>query len=366
MFPQKIFFWLALIIISCVQASENTGSITSFLAMNVPRAGHTATLLSNGKVLVAGGCIAQGCENELTRSAELYDSTEKTFTATGELNIARVGHRALLLPSGEVLILGGWAGDATTASAELYNPDTETFEIAGELLEPRDGFTATLLHDGLVLITGGYNGAMNRLLSAEIYDPGTQTSKAISPMSEPRMAHSASLLQDGRVLIVGGSKSRGNVLSSAELFDPATETFSGVGNLLDPRHKHAAVTLPDGNVLIIGGSDAGDFGNQYNSTERFDVDTLTFQSTATMQGERFKIADAVALLEDGTILVAGSDARAELYNPYTNRFDNVDGSLGQELSYSTVTRLENNQVLITGGYTDTIQVTDKTWLYQAN
>jgi Kelch motif/Galactose oxidase, central domain len=366
MFPQKIFFWLSLIIVSCVQASENTGSVTSFLTMSIPRAGHTATLLADGKVLIAAGCIAQGCENEITRSAELYDSTQKTFTATGELNIARVGHHALLLPSGKVLILGGWAGDATTASAELYNPETETFELAGEMLEPRDGFTATLLQDRRVLITGGYNGAMKRLSSAEIYDPGTQTSKAISPINEPRMAHSASLLQDGRVLIVGGSKSRGNVLSSAELFDPMTETFRSVGNLSAPRHKHAAVTLPDGNVLIIGGSGAGDFGEQYSSTELFDISILTFQPTATMQGQRFKIPDAVALLNDGNILVAGSDARAELYNTAINRFSEVEGSLGQELFYSTVTRLDNNQVLITGGYTDTIQISDKTWLYQAN
>jgi Kelch motif/Galactose oxidase, central domain len=366
MFPQKIFFWLALIIVSCVQASENTGSITSFLTMSVPRAGHTATLLSDGKVLIAGGCIAQGCESQLTRGAELYDPIEKTFTATGELTVARVGHHAILLPSGNVLILGGWAGDATTAVIELYNPETGEFELAGEMLEPRDGFTATLLQDGHVLITGGYNGAMNRLSSAELYAPATQTSKAISAMSEPRMAHSASLLQDGRVLIAGGSKSRGDVLSSSELFDPTTETFNVMGNLSIPRHKHAAVTLPDGDVLIIGGSGGGDFEEQYNSTELFDFKTLTFKTTATMREQRFKISDAVALLDNGNILVAGSNAQTELYNITANSFSDVDGSLGQEFSYSTATRLENNQVLITGGYTDTIQITDKTWLYQAN
>jgi Kelch motif/Galactose oxidase, central domain len=366
MFPQKIFFWLALIVISCVQASENTGSVVSFLTMNVPRAGHTATLLSNGKVLIAGGCIAQGCENQLNSSAELYDPIEKTFTATSELNVARVGHHAILLPSGKVLILGGWAGDATTAIVELYNPEIGQFELAGAMLEPRDGFTATLLQDGHILITGGYNGAMKRLSSAEIYDPTTQTSKSVSPMSEPRMAHSASLLQNGRVLIVGGSKSRGNILSSTELFDPVTETFSVVGNLSTPRHKHAAVTLPDGDVLIIGGSGAGDFDEQYSSTELFNFKTLAFQTTATMREQRFKISDAVALLDNGNILVAGSNAQTELYNIAANSFSDVDGSLGQELSYSTATRLEDNLVLITGGYTNTIQITDKTWLYQAN
>ncbi len=293
-------------------------------------------------------------------------STEKTFTETGELNIPRVGHQAVSLPSGKVLILGGWAGEAATAVLELYNPETETFELAGEMLVPRDGFTATVLQDGRVLIIGGYNGSMNRLQSAELYEPSTQTSVAVSPMSEVRMAHSASLLQDGRVLIVGGSQSRGNILSSAELFDPTTQTFSPVANLSTPRHKHAAITLPNGNVLIIGGSGAGDFDEQYSTTESFDVRNLTFQPTATMQEERFKISDAATLLADGNVLIAGSGMRAELYNTAANRFGEVGGSLGQELSYSTATRLENNQVLIAGGYTDSIQITNKTWLYESN
>lgn len=366
MFQKKVYFWAMLVFIGCVQASENTGFITSFLTMNLPRAGHTATLLPNGNVLIAGGCITQGCDNDITQNAELYDPAWQTFTVTGELEVARVGHRAILLSSGKVLILGGWAGNAATATVELYNPETEMFEPAGELLEPRDGFTATLLQDGRVLITGGYNGAMNRLSSAELYDPSTQTSVAISPMSEPRMAHSASLLQDGRVLIVGGSQSRGKILSSVELFDPTTETFSTVGTLATPRHKHAAVTLTNGNVLIMGGSGAGDFDEQYNSTELFDVSSLTFQAGAPMQEQRFKISDAVTLLGDGNILVAGSGTQVELYNTAANHFSDVGGSLGQELSYSTVTRLGNNQVLITGGYTDSIQVTNKTWLYEAN
>jgi WD40 repeat protein len=362
----KVVFWLALILISCVQASETTGSITHSIPMNVPRAGHTATRIANGNVLIAGGCIAQGCENQLTSTAELYDPTQKTFINTGNLNVARVGHRAILLGSGKVLLLGGWAGNAATATAELYSSETGTFDLAGKMLEPRDGFTATRLQDGRVLITGGYNGAMNRLSSAEFYDPVTQISISISPMSEPRMAHSASLLSDGRVLIVGGSRSRGKVLSSAELFDPRTETFSAIGNLSTPRHKHAAVTLKDGDVLIVGGAGAGDFDEQYNSTELFNLTTLTFKTTATMQGQRFKISDAVTLLDNGNILVAGSDSQAELYNTTANRFSNIDGSLGLDLSYSTATQLENDQVLITGGYNDNLHVTNKTWIYQGN
>jgi WD40 repeat protein len=366
MFPRKIYFWLSLVLMSCVQASGNIGSIRSFLSMNEPRAGHSATLLSNGKVLIAGGCTVQGCESQLTSGAELYDPVRQTFTPTGDLNIARVGHRAIALASGEVFIFGGWAGNAATAVVERYDPETETFELAGELTEPRDGFTATLLQDGRVLITGGYNGAMNRLSSAEIYDPTTQTSVAISPMSKSRMAHSASLLHDRRVLIVGGSRSRGNILSSAELFDPATGTFSVVGNLGTPRHKHAAVTLTNGSVLIVGGTGAGEFEEQLNSAELFNATTLVFEPTASMRAGRFKIPDAVQTFRDGNILIAGSDDKAEVYDASRHEFYQLTGEIGLELSFSTATLLANGDVFIAGGYDPSIRVTDKTWLYQTD
>jgi hypothetical protein len=362
----KRTFWFALLLVSCVQAAEDTGFVSPSVTMNMPRAGHTATLLADGKVLIVGGCIAQGCETHLTTSAEVYNPETQMFTETGKLKVARVGHHALTLADGDVLIFGGWAGSQTTATIERYNPSRKTFELAGEMLEPRDGFTATLLQDGKVLITGGYNGAMNRLDAAELYDPTTQTSRILPPMSSPRMAHSASLLPDGRVLLVGGSARRGSVLPSAEIFDPTTETFVEVDHLATPRHKHAAVTLPSGDVLIVGGSGAGDFDEQFNSTERFDVATLTFQPGATMQGQRFKISDAVASLEDGNILVAGSNPEAELYNSSAGSFSPVRGSLNQELSYSTATELGDKQVLITGGYTDGLEVTDQTWLYQTD
>jgi WD40 repeat protein len=368
---KKIGFWCVIILMICVQASASIGSIhigsiTQSTIMNVPRAGHSATLLTNGQVLIAGGCIVRGCENQLTPTAELYDPKQHTFTLTGNLAVARVGHRAILLDSGEVLILGGWAGDAATATAEFYDGESDTFNYAGEMLEPRDGFTATLLHDGQILITGGYNGAMKRLSSAELFDPATGTSVSIAPMSEPRMAHSASLLPDGRVLLVGGNSGRGKVLSSTEIFDPTTRRFTNVGNLSTARHKHGAVTLDNGDVLIIGGSGAGDFDQQYNTTESFDADTQSFYKTATMQGKRFKISDAITVLDYHSVLIAGSNPRAEIYNVDTDQFIEVGGILGQELSYTTATMLENHQVLIIGGYSDKLQVTDNTWLYTPN
>lgn len=335
-------------------------------AMREGRAGHTATLLPDGNVLMTGGCVVDGCEGGLTASTELYDPVQNVFSAAPNLAVARVGHQAVELTNGEVLILGGWAGDEVTAVAERYRPKTGKFTVAGEMLEPRDGFTATRLQDGRVLIVGGYSGSMNRLGSAELYDPETNRFTALSPMHEARMSHSASLLPDGRVLIVGGSSAPSTVSTTAELFDPVTRAFSLIGPLTTPRHKHAAVVLQDGDVLIVGGAGAGDWDEQYNTTERFDTATLTFRPAAMMTSQRFKLPGAVALLPSGEVFVAGGGAQAELYHPETDTFSPVAGKIGFDLAYTTVTPLADNRILIAGGYDEGIHVVDNAWLYAAN
>lgn len=340
------------------------GQVTSAPQMNLSRAGHSATLLPGGQVLIAGGCVANGCENGLTASAELFDAQRNTFTRISSMKVPRVGHRAVLLQTGKVLILGGWAGDNASNVAEMFDPATRTFGDAGTMLDPRDGFSATLLRDGRVLIVGGYNGRMQRLASAEVYDPKTGQFTATGSLSVERMAHSATLLEDGRVLVAGGSQNRNTVLSSAELYDPQTGKFSPVPPMLIARHKHAAIALPNGKVLITGGAGVGEFSQQHDSTELFDPKTNRFAQGPTMQASRFKIPDALALLKTGEVLVGGSATQVELYNPITNSFRVAQGSLSEELSFTTTTLLPNGSVLIAGGYNSRIEVTNKTWLYR--
>ena len=140
--------------------------------MGVARAGHTATLLPNGKVLVAAGISAPG---GYLAGAELYDPSTGTFTASGTLATARFGHTATLLANGKALLAGG-ANSAALASAELYDPATATFLAAGSMSAAREVFTETRLPNGKVLLAGGYiilDAQDSQLIaSADLFDPG--------------------------------------------------------------------------------------------------------------------------------------------------------------------------------------------------
>ena len=136
--------------------------------MNAHRADHTATLLADGRVLVAGGYSPPA---DLA-TAEIYDPATGVWTPTGNLTMAREGAQAALLPNGQVLVAGG---DFGTASAELYDPATGMWTATDSLNVGRWSFTMALLATGKVLAAAGLNGTATALASAELYDPGTTT-----------------------------------------------------------------------------------------------------------------------------------------------------------------------------------------------
>ncbi len=209
--------------------------------MNVGRQYATATLLPSGKVLIAGGGGASGNLS----STELYDAATDSFAVpadTAVMNTARGEATATLLASGKVLIAGG-AGDDTyftpLASTELYNPATNSFAAAAHTANmntARTFATATLLPSGQVLIAGGW-GASGALSSTELYNPATNSFFApadTAAMNTARSNATATLLASGKVLIAGGyycvSATQCYFLSSTELYDPATNSFAAAAD----------------------------------------------------------------------------------------------------------------------------------------
>jgi N-acetylneuraminic acid mutarotase len=202
------------------------------------------------------------------RRALLVVSVMATTTAAqgrlqpaGSLLEARAQHTATLLADGRVLVAGGRGRDATDTlgSTELFDPKTNGWRRGPPMTTARAGHTATLLDDGRVLVVGGTAPArdgsarLDALDSAEVFEPKTNTWRLVGPLAEARNGHTATKLADGSVLVVGGARPVHQHLASVERFDPSRETFSKAASLSLGRWLHEAVRLGDGSVVVVGG-----------------------------------------------------------------------------------------------------------------
>jgi galactose oxidase-like protein len=333
-------------------------------SLSEPRASHTATLLDDGSVLIAGGFRkdTDGYRQIYSAATETYDPDARRFRAGPPMAVARAGHTGTRLADGRVLVVGGWTGErGVSASAEIYDPARRGFVPAPPLAGARAGHTATLLADGRVLLVGGSAGDDGEALAAaEIFDPVTVRFIVTGAPAAARVGHTATLLADGRVLIVGGRAGRGGLVAVAERYDPATGRFSAAGPLNVPRYKHAAIRLDDGRVLVVGGSSERDWRGQYRDAEIYDPTTGTFRPAGTLGRARFKLPQAVVRLADGTVLIAGGSRTLERFGSGAGFA--VAGELDGPRYYATATALRDGSVLIAGGYDERPQASAATWL----
>jgi hypothetical protein len=325
--------------------------------MATPRTFHTATLLTNGTVLIAGGPTDFSGP---VATAELYDPAKGTFAATGSMTSPRMGHTATLLPDGRVLIAGGTLiagqGFVPSSGAEIYDPATGIFSATGNMIGNHVCQQAILLANGKVLIIGGsVAGAEDRVPNAELYDPATGIFTAAGPYVTDTQQYGfntcagsqSALLADGRVLIIWES-------GDAELYDPSRSVFTRTGAPITADYADGLPTstlLMSGGLLIAGGDEDGN----YSSAELYDLGTETFAATGNMMTGR--ALDTATLLPDGSVLMAGSYlpgngslASAELYDPVAGAFTPA-GEMTTTRSLHTATLLNNGRVLVAGGST---------------
>lgn len=240
-----------------------------------PRYWHTATLLEDGRVLVAGGLTGRevafgnsGIRGELVslQTAEVWSPSTGLFTAVGPLGDARDSHSATLLADGKVLVAGGYS----VSSAEVFDPASSTWSTTGAMSVPRLDHTSSRLADGTVLVAGGTSpGGCCPTGSAERYDPGTGTWSPAEPMASPRAGHSATLLTSpsctsnepppwcGRVLVAGGFSVAAGAATS-QVFDAATGTWGSTALLGMARGGHVATLLKKGGKVLVTGGDGGE------------------------------------------------------------------------------------------------------------
>jgi hypothetical protein len=290
------------------------------------RGGHTATLFqtpAGPRVLVAGG--QGGVSNDDLASAEVYDPATDTWTAAAPMSAPRRDHTATLLADGRILVAGGGPIDAA-----VYDPAAGTWTLTGPMTFPRAGHIAALLDSGRVLVAGsGMPGAPVPMswTSAEEYDPAAYPWTAVGSMTEARGMASAARLPGGAILVAGGMTETPPFTSqTAEIYDPAQKAFGAPIPMMASRLGQGAVPLSDGSVLLAGGSRVN-FG-PLPDAERFDPTALAFVSTSPLSTPRAALS--LSPLPDGSALAAGGSdgnayvATAELYR--------VDGSAGPSSS----------------------------------
>jgi N-acetylneuraminic acid mutarotase len=305
-----------------------TGKWSATGSMSTARIGYTATLLPNGQVLVAGGAELAN-QTVILSSAELYNPATGTWSATGSMTAARTGHTATLLPNGQVLVAGGEGSCVNgscsfLSSAELYNPATGTWSATGSMTTARSRHTATLLPNGQVLVAGG--GCCSGT-TAELYTPATGAWTPTGSLSFPRSGALAGLLPNGQVLVVCGVDDPGVPPCVAELYNPATGTWAQDGQAGPSAERDfSAVLLHNGQVLFSGGLN-GVYPAKVHVAETatlFDPATGTSTSTGSMTIPRQ--GHTLTVLPNGQVLAAGGEtqnkqgefsitASAELYTP---------------------------------------------------
>jgi hypothetical protein len=340
-------------------STQTLGSVRRTGQMLEPRSGQSATLLPNGKVLIAGGMRRN---QDFYKSAELFDPGTGKFQPTGEMSVGRVGNIAVLLRSGKVLVAGGWVGQGGTDEAELYDPSTGKFSVISKMTARRGRPSATLLANGDVLIAGGEERDNEPVSSAEIFDEKTSSFRSTGSMHHARESHTATLLKDGRVLIAGGYADE--VMSAAELYDPKKGTFSETGNLSVARCKQTAGLLPEGKVLIAGGSNSRGWNGNLSSAEIYDPQSGKFTPTVPMNDSRFKLPDEAVQLDSGKLLIAGGSRMVEVYDSSSAKFFVASGQLSNSWHFMTETKLQDGSVLLAGGYPNNDRATAEAWIYR--
>jgi hypothetical protein len=324
---------------------RSTGVWIATGTMGTPRRGHTAVRLLDGRVLVAGGYPGNEPDLAVT-SAELYEPTSGTWSATGNMLRPHAGFRAILLRDGKVLVgdVDDPASNRPIFGAEVYDPVSGTWTATGAMVTPGIG-SAVLLRDGRVLVVHEFG-------SSELYDPDGGTWTATGQMLEYfHQSRAMVLMPDGKVLEVGGNNGTAYVGVAAELYDPVTGTWTAIADMNSPMEVVTATLLRDGRVLVM---DMGFMSPTSKPPEVYDPATGAWTAT-----EPTLSYQSATLLANGMVLAAVNDGSppeaAGLYDPATGSWA-ATGSMIRPHGSALATLLLDGTVLVAGGATGSAEL----------
>ncbi len=304
-----------------------------------PRALHTATVLKDGRVLIAGGVDAGSATSagNSVNTCEIYDPATNTYTATGSMGVARAGHAATLLNDGRVLVVAGnkdlsdviKALNGMLKTCEIYNPTTGTWSSTSSVAEKVIGPSLTTLANGQVLVAGGarvnfFIGIPIGVVSVtrcQLWNPSSGTWTNTGSMKQHRSVHTFNTIRllDGRVFIAGGvvvnislpatTFAGAKSTDKCEYYNPTSGTWVALPNMSASRLSHTVNEMPNGRVLIAGGATGSiDASISIISVQEFNPATNTFVGTFNMKAAR--ATHGSARMPDGTLIVFGGTASA--------------------------------------------------------
>ncbi len=284
----------------------NRNHWTPLAGAPAPLAGRTATLLADGRVLLVGGSAEedQG-RDHVVATTILFDPQSLAFTSIATPSVARAYHSAAMLPDGRVLIAGGYATSVralATSSSEVFDAEHGTWSTATPMGFARARHTATARRDQVVVVGGtGFFGENSPRQTTEIYSASEDTwrrgeSPSLRLGSDGGYMHTTNALDDGALLIVGSA--------GAERFYPrltlySVEAWIDAGTMFEPRSQHVATRLLDGRVLVASGGPWSE-----HSAEIYDPTSNVWH--ATIQPPPGIWGGTATLLLDGRVLLVCS------------------------------------------------------------
>jgi hypothetical protein len=293
---------------SCEIYNPETKAWKNTQRMRYSRVLHTATVLDDGRVFVTGGSGHDARSiiwfEAFTPSTETWSTVITAGTTSTSMHTSRYSHCTTLLPSGRVLITGGYSSrfNDYQRTYEIYDPTTNKCDIpdrpAPLMARRRSDHSATLLNDGRVLIAGGFNDQDRYFPYCEIYDPSTDTWSDAAAMRTGRSMHTACLLGDGRVMVAGGYVTQTTNTVTCEVYDPVADEWSDIGLMREVRNRHAAAQLSGTRILVAGN----------RSTKTTEICTMTGSSGSWAFGEdmfEYRHIQTMTTFSNGVVLIAG-------------------------------------------------------------
>lgn len=320
--------------------------VVSFDALSA-RAAHTATLLLSGDVLVAGGCIEDGC-GVATAETFIVASDGGSVVRGPDLEGPRDGHTATALPDGSVVLIAGYSGEGQPplASVEVFDAVSGTIQPFGDIHQGRGGHASALLPGDRVLVLGGWVARRTYTSTAEVVDISSGSIEEAAQLPIALHAMDAVTLADGSVLVTGGQVEGGGGTNRAWIYEGLSDSWSETGPMVERRFKHFSVLLPDGTVLVIGGTT--DDEEILSTTEIYDPVSGSFSRGPELVEPRYKLPGGAVVMGD-SVFVGGGGRTIEVVDLASGSSTAVD-DLGAQGSFATTTALGDGGVLVLGGY----------------